>query len=112
VQLQNSTERFEKQGIKVAAISYDSSAILMDFANRHHIQFPLLADADSKVIGSFNVLNAEAKGMTKGMAHPGFFYIDENGVIREKVLRSQIYRPLHPEQCHWQAFSGIGAGGE
>src|SRR5258708_26774921 len=55
----------------------------MDFANRHHIQFPLLADADSKVIRSFNVLNAEAKGMTKGMAHPGFFYIDENGVIRE-----------------------------
>jgi hypothetical protein len=43
----------------------------------------LLADAESKVIRSFNVLNAEAKGMTKGMAHPGFFYIDENGVIRE-----------------------------
>jgi len=40
VQLQNSTVRFEKQGIKVAAISYDSSAILMDFANRHHIKFP------------------------------------------------------------------------
>src|SRR5258708_5736670 len=55
----------------------------MDFANRHHIQLPLLADADSKVIRSFNVVNAEAKGMTKGMAHPGFFYIDENGVIRE-----------------------------
>lgn len=89
MQLQNSTARFEKQGIKVAAISYDSSAILMDFANRHHIQFPLLADADSKVIRSFNVLNAEAKGMTKGMAHPGFFYIDENGVIRETYFEAK-----------------------
>jgi hypothetical protein len=88
VQLQNSTARFEKQGIKVAAISYDSSAILMDFANRHHIEFPLLADADSKVIRTFNVLNSEAKGMTKGMAHPGFFYIDQNGVIREKYFEA------------------------
>ena len=73
----------------MAAISYDSSAILMDFANRRHIRFPLLADAESKVIRSFNVLNAEAKGMTKGMAHPGFFYIDENGVIREKYFEAK-----------------------
>jgi hypothetical protein len=88
VQLQNSAARFEKQGIKVAAISYDSAAILMDFANRHHIQFPLLADPDSKVIRTFDVLNSEAKGMTKGMAHPGFLYIDENGVIREKYFEA------------------------
>src|ERR1700740_3339907 len=61
----------------------------MDFANRHQIQFPLLADADSKVIRSFNVLNAEAKGMTKGMAYPGFFCIDESGVIREKYFEAK-----------------------
>ena len=89
MQLQNSSARFEKQGIKLAAISYDSPAILTDFASRHQIQFPLLADADSKVIRSFNVLNAEAKGMTKGMAHPGFFYIDENGVIRETYFEAK-----------------------
>jgi hypothetical protein len=89
VQLQNSTARFENHGIKLAAISYDSPAILVDFANRRHIQFPLLADADSKVIRSFNVLNAEAKGTTRGMAHPGFFYIDENGVIREKHFEAK-----------------------
>jgi hypothetical protein len=89
VQLQNSSARFEKQGIKVAAISYDSPAILMDFANRHQIQFPLLADADSTVIRSFKVLNADAKGMTKGMAHPGLFYVNENGVIREKYFEAK-----------------------
>jgi hypothetical protein len=58
----------------------------MDFAKRHRIEFPLLADPDSKVIRSFDVLTTEAKGMTKGMAHPGFFYIDENGLIREKYF--------------------------
>jgi HAE1 family hydrophobic/amphiphilic exporter-1 len=89
VQLQNSDARFEKQGIKVAAISYDSPAILMDFASRHQIQFPLLADADSTVIRSFKVLNADATGVTKGMANPGFFYVDENGVIREKYFETK-----------------------
>jgi hypothetical protein len=89
VQLQNAKQRFENQGIKLAAISYDSPPILKDFAKRHHIEFPLLADPDSKIIRSFNVLNAEAKGMTKGMAHPGFFYIDESGAIREKYFEAK-----------------------
>jgi AhpC/TSA family protein/cytochrome c biogenesis DsbD-like protein len=86
VQLQNAKERFEAQGLKLAAISYDSSAILKDFAQRHNIEFPLLADPDSKIIRSFQVLNTEAKGMTKGMAYPGFFYLDSSGVIREKYF--------------------------
>lgn len=88
MQLQNAKERFEKQGIKLAAVSYDSPAILKDFADRHKIEFSLLADPDSKIIGSFDVLNEEAKGMTKGMARPGFFYIDAGGVIREKYFEA------------------------
>jgi hypothetical protein len=89
VQLQNAKAKFELQGIKLAAISYDTQAILTDFAKRHKIEFPLLADADSKVIRSFNVLNAEAKGMNKGIAHPGFFYIDDNWIIREKYFEAK-----------------------
>jgi len=89
VQLQNAKDRFEKQGLYLAAISYDSPAILTDFAKRHKIEFPMLADPNSQVIRSFNVLNAEAKGMTKGMAHPGFFYIDESGTIREKYFEAK-----------------------
>ena len=86
MQLQSAKERFEKQGLKLAAISYDSQAILKDFAARHQIDFPLLADPDSKIIRSYNVLNPEATGMTKGMAFPGFYFIDPNGVIREKYF--------------------------
>ena len=86
MQLQNAKEQFEKQGLKLAAISYDSPAILKDFADRHRIEFPLLADANSKVIRRFNLLNEEAKGMEKGMAHPGFFCIDAEGVIRERYF--------------------------
>ena len=89
MQLQNAKAKFEQQGIKLGAISYDSQAILMDFAKRHKIEFPLLADPDSDVIRSFNVLNAEAKGVTKGIAHPGFFYIDESGAVREKFFEAK-----------------------
>ena len=89
MQLQNAKQRFESQGLKLGAISYDSPAILKDFAERHKIEFPLLADPNSEVIRSFNVLNADAKGMTKGMAYPGFFYIDSSGVIREKYFEAK-----------------------
>lgn len=89
MQLQNARRRFEAEGLKLAAISYDSPAILKDFAERHKIEFPLLADPDSEIIRSFKVLNAEAKGMTKGMAYPGFFYIDSGGVVREKYFEAK-----------------------
>ena len=89
MQLQDARQKFETQGIKLAAISYDSAAILKDFADHHKIDFPLLSDADSVIIRNFHVLNEEAKGMNKGMAHPGFFYIDAGGIIREKYFEAK-----------------------
>lgn len=89
MQLQNAKQRFEAQGIKLAAISYDSPAILKDFADRRKIDYPLLADPQSKIIASYGVLNPEATGMMKGMALPGYFYIDANGIIREKYFEAK-----------------------
>ena len=104
MQLQNARQRFEKHGIKVAAISYDSQAILKDFAGRHQIDFPLLADADSLVIRSFNVLNAEATGITAGMARPGFFYIDPSGIIREKYFEVKYTDRFTPNNVIGKLF--------
>ena len=89
MQLQNARARFQKQGIGLAAISYDSEAILQDFAKRKHIEYSLLADPDSHVIKRFHVLNAKADGMTRGMAFPGYVFVDRNGVIREKFFESE-----------------------
>ena len=104
MQLQDAKQRFEKQGIKLAAISYDSSAILKDFTERHRIQYPLLADPDSQIIRSFNVLNAEATGQEKGMAHPGFFYIDSDGVIREKYFEVNYVNRFTPNNIITKLF--------
>jgi DsbC/DsbD-like thiol-disulfide interchange protein len=61
-------------------------AILKSFAARRHIEFPMLADPDSRIIRAYHVLNEEATGMQKGMALPGYFVIDPSGVIREKFF--------------------------
>jgi AhpC/TSA family/Disulphide bond corrector protein DsbC len=109
VQLQNAKQRFEAQGLKLAAISYDSPAILKDFAQRHKIEFPLLPDPNSEIIRSFNVLNTEAKGMAKGMAYPGFFYVDSSGVIREKYFTQKYTDRLTANNVISKLFPELSA---
>ena len=72
----------------MAAVSYDSAAILQDFTQRHKIDYPLLADPKSELIRQFGVLNGQATGFTRGMAIPGYFYITPDGVIKEKFFET------------------------
>jgi hypothetical protein len=104
VQLQDAKERFETQGIKFAAISYDTPAILNDFAQRHKINYPLLADPDSQIIRSFDVFNAEAAGKEKGMAYPGFLYIDSGGIIREEYFEAKYTDRFTPNNVIGKLF--------
>ena len=104
MQLQAAKRRFEHRGIKLAAISYDRRAILEDFARRHRIAFPLLADPDSKIITSYRVLNESATGITKGMAHPGFFYLDPAGVIRETYFETKYTDRFTPNNVIAKLF--------
>jgi hypothetical protein len=85
---------FEKQGVKLATISYDTEAILKYFADRHKVDYPLLADPDSEIIRAYGVLNQEATGMQKGYARPGYFFIDPNGIIREKFFEAKYRERL------------------
>ncbi len=104
MELQNAKQRFEAQGIKFAAVSYDSPAILKDFADRHKIDYPLLADQESSLIRSFKVLNAEAHGMEQGMAYPGFFYIDSEGVIRDTYFEVRYTDRFTPNNVIGKLF--------
>src|SRR5260370_36316186 len=67
----------------------DSPEIRRTLHDRHKIEFPLLADPQSKILASYSVLNQEATGMTKGMALPGYFYIDASGIIRERYFETK-----------------------
>jgi hypothetical protein len=100
--------RFEKQGVKLAAISYDSEEILKFFADRHKIEYPMLADPDSKSIQAYGVLNPEATGMQKGFARPGYFFIDTNGIIREKFFEAKYRERLTGNSIISKLFPELG----
>ena len=106
--MQSAIPRFEKQGLKFAAISYDSEEILKFFSERHKIDYPMLADPDSKIIREYGVLNAEATGMQKGFARPGYFFIDTNGVIREKFFEAKYRERLTGNSLIAKLFPELG----
>ncbi len=77
------------------AISYDSLAVLADFAARHGIGYPLLSDEGSHTMRRLGLINARvqedhaAYGVGPNPRHvnlpyPGVFVLDETGVILQK----------------------------
>jgi peroxiredoxin len=108
IQLQAAKERFEKQGIKLAGISYDSVEILKYFSDRRKIDFPLLSDPDSKIIRMYQVLNSEAIGPNAGMARPGYFFIDTEGMIREKFFEAKYRERLTGNNVLSKLFPELG----
>ncbi len=108
MQLQSAIPRFEQHGVKLAAISYDSEAILKYFADRHKIEYPMLGDPESKTIQAYGVLNQEATGMQKGFARPGYFYIDTKGIIREKSFEARYRERLTGNSIIAKLFPELG----
>lgn len=68
----------------------------------------MLADPDSKAIRAYHVLNGEATGQFKGMARPGYFFIDTNGVIREKFFESKYRERLSGNNVIAKLFPELG----
>ena len=110
-------DELEKAGIGVAAISYDSPAVLQDFAQRRGIDFPLLADEGSAVISRYGILNTVAAeglgpdadnpdvmadvaryvsvfGASRaivGTPYPGTFMVDADGRVTSRYFE-EFYR--------------------
>ena len=83
-------------------------AILKSFADRRKIDFPLLSDPDSAAIRAYQVLNAEGTGQFKGMARPGYFFIDTKGVIREKFFEARYRQRLSGNNVIGKLFPALG----
>lgn len=87
MELESQVEGFRKLGLGLAALSYDSAAILREFATRRKISFPLLSDPESKVIRLFGIQN-EADyppgNLAYGVPYPGTFVTDAKGSVRSK----------------------------
>jgi peroxiredoxin len=55
--LEQSRDLLEKNGVKIAAINYDSPETLAAFAQKYAIGYPLLSDEQSEVIRRFCIFN-------------------------------------------------------
>jgi hypothetical protein len=88
VELQQNLESIQKQGLGVAAISYDPTAALKNFADRQHITYSLLSDPDSKIIRAFDILNETTKPGTisYGIPNPGVYLVDVQGKVVSKYF--------------------------
>jgi len=68
----------------------------------------MLADPDSKTIKAYGVFNQEATGMQKGFARPGYFFIDPNGIIREKFFEAKYRERLSGNSIISKLFPELG----
>ena len=76
------------KGLAVAVITYDSMAILADFARRRGITFPLLSDQGSATITSYGLLNTtvDAASTNYGIPFPGTFLVNRQGVVTARFF--------------------------
>ena len=92
MELQQSLPEIQARGLGVAAISYDSPAVLRNFAQRRGITFPLLSDSSSRTIKAFGILNEEVPEGTPfyGIPHPGTYIVDPNGRVVAKYFEEDF----------------------
>jgi hypothetical protein len=91
VELQGRFEQLKRQGVGLAAISYDPVKVLAEFANRRAVTFPLLSDPGSATIkryGIFNTTVPESNQQTYGVPFPGTFMLDRQGVVTARFFEA------------------------
>ena len=83
MELNESRETLRKAGLGLAAISFDSVAVLSNFAKRKGIEFPMLSDPGSKIIRDFGILNESVAkdNVFYGIPHPVTYIVNPKGVV-------------------------------
>ena len=92
MELEQHLGAIRKQGLGVAAISYDSVGALKSFADRQHITYPLLSDPDSKIIRTYDIFNETVKPGTPayGIPYPGVYVVDARGMVVSKYFEDDF----------------------
>ena len=88
VELELSRTLLERNGVRMAAVSYDSQEILAAFAQKYSIGYPLLSDRTSETIRSFGILNENMAPHLKsyGVPHPVEYLVSPDGTVLKKYF--------------------------
>ena len=98
--MRDAFEKFEANGIKLYALSYDDQETLTEFERHHQIRYTLLSDIDSAVIKQFGLLNTEVSksdAFLYGIPFPGVYVCDENGIVVSKFFHDSYKKRESPE---------------
>ena len=76
------------RGFGMAALSYDSPAVLAKFAAERGIAFPLLSDPQSRVIDGWQLRDPQYKPDSRaaGVPKPAIFVIGKDGRIKARLM--------------------------
>jgi peroxiredoxin len=96
---QKQLPEFEKRGVRLAAISVDSSDASNAHCRKMGYTFSFLSDADASVIKRYDVLHRGAGPKGNDIARPAEFYVDANGTVRWVNLTENIAVRARPAQA-------------
>jgi hypothetical protein len=107
--LEQSRLLLEKNGVRIAAVSYDSHEILKGFAEKHGIGYPLLSDHDSDVIRRFGIFNANiAPGLrAHGVPHPVNYLVAPDGILIRKYFVPNYQHRVTASAVVLQEFGAV-----
>ena len=94
LKLQDITDVVTKEhGYNIVSISYDMSAKLKKFSDKHESPFVMLSDPQSDIIKAFGILNDsyEENSRFYGIPHPHVYIVNADGVV-EHVLNEEGYK--------------------
>jgi hypothetical protein len=88
VELQGRLDELQRKGLGLAVLSYDSVAVLADFAGRRGIDYPLLSDEGSVVIRRYGLLNTtiDPGNQNFGYPFPGTFMLDTRRTVTSRFF--------------------------
>jgi peroxiredoxin len=93
-ELQTRLPALKNAGIGIAAITYDSVAILSDFSKRRGISYPMLSDPGSATIKRYGIFNStipESNRQSYGIPFPGTFMLNGQGIVTTRFFE-QAYQ--------------------
>ena len=100
----------EKNGVRIAAISYDSRETLAAFADKHSIGFPLLSDAHSETIRRFGIFNFNMAPDLRayGVPHPVDFLVTPDGTVIRKYFVPNYQHRVSGSAVALREFGTVG----
>jgi len=91
IELNNRMSEFKKLSTQVLAISIDSPFSHLQFSsiansqyNLKQLNYPLISDLNQTIINDYHVLNDD------GLASPGLFIIDKDGIIQYYTINNLL----------------------